>query len=92
MAQLYANENFPTQVVARLHDLGHDVLTSHEAGNSGRAVPDDEVLRFAMEHHRVLISMNRRHFHRLHQLQPEHCGIVTCTLDLNHRTARAART
>ncbi len=34
MARLYANENFPRQVVIILRDLGHDVLTVQEAGNA----------------------------------------------------------
>lgn len=47
MADLYANENFPMQAVRELRRLGHDVLTSHETGNSNMAVPDEDVLRFA---------------------------------------------
>ena len=35
MARLYANENFPYQVVIALRALGHDVLTVQEAGNAG---------------------------------------------------------
>ena len=34
MARLYANENFPYQVVVALHALGHNVLTVQEAGNA----------------------------------------------------------
>ena len=49
MAQLYANENFPREVVIALRRLGHDVLTVQEAGNGGRGVPDDEVLAFAIQ-------------------------------------------
>ena len=47
MARLYANENFPLPVVHELRVLGHDVLTSGEAGTGNRAIPDDEVLAFA---------------------------------------------
>jgi hypothetical protein len=36
MARLYANENFPFPVVEELRRLGHDVLTTLEAGNAGR--------------------------------------------------------
>jgi hypothetical protein len=36
MARIYANENIPLQVVKELRRLGHDVLTSHEAGKVNR--------------------------------------------------------
>jgi len=32
MARLYSNENLPNQVVRELRRLGHDVLTSADAG------------------------------------------------------------
>jgi len=35
MARLYANENFPLQVVEELRRAGHDVLTTREAGKAG---------------------------------------------------------
>ena len=38
MAQLYANENFPLPVVEGLRRLGHDVLTSLEAGKAGQSI------------------------------------------------------
>lgn len=62
MARLYADENFPLPVVQALRRLGHDVLTSLDAGNAGRAVPDDEVLAFAVAGGRAVLTLNRRHF------------------------------
>jgi hypothetical protein len=44
VARFYANENFPLPVVVQLRRLGHDVLTTVEAGKSGRGVPDENVL------------------------------------------------
>jgi len=62
--------------------LGHDVLTSFEAGNANAAVPDIEVLALATREGRILLSHNRRHFLRLHQLPTaDHAGIVVCTFD-----------
>lgn len=81
MARLYANENFPLPVVAELRRLGHDVTTSFETGNAGQAVPDADVLAFAVAERRVLLTLNRRHFIRLHQETAEHAGIVVCTFD-----------
>ena len=34
MARFYSNENFPKRVVEELRRLGHDVLTSYEAGRA----------------------------------------------------------
>ncbi|MES1242664.1 MAG: DUF5615 family PIN-like protein [Acidobacteriota bacterium] len=81
MARLYTNENFPRPAAEELRGLGHDVLTSQEAGNAGQAVPDEQVLAFATGQQRAVITLNRKHFLRLHQERPGHAGIVVCTFD-----------
>ena len=81
MARLYANENFPLPVVEHLRELGHDVLTTTEAGKHDQALPDEAVLAFAISEARVIPTLNRKHFIRLHSQQPEHNGIVVCTFD-----------
>jgi hypothetical protein len=81
MARLYADENFPLPVVQELRRLGHDVLTTHEAGQSGQAISDDAVLEFARSDHRTVLTINRRHFVRLHSASPEHEGIIVCSYD-----------
>jgi hypothetical protein len=81
MARLYANENFPLPVVEELRLLGHDVLTTQETGQSGSAMPDEAVLAFAHTSGRILLTLNRRHFIRLHLDGAEHSGIVACTFD-----------
>ena len=81
MARLYANENFPLPIVVELRRLGHDVLTTVDAGKSGQAIPDDEVLAFACSERRAVLTHNRRHFIRLHNTDPDHFGIVVCTFD-----------
>jgi predicted nuclease of predicted toxin-antitoxin system len=83
MARLYANENFPYQVVIALRALGHDVLTVQEAGNAGQGISDEEVLAFAIRHNRAVVTINRRDFIRLHRQQPDHAGIIVCTQDAN---------
>ena len=83
MARIYANENFPLPVVLELRLLGHDVLTTHDAGKSGQSVPDEEVLKFARQEGRVVLTINRKHFIRLHQQNAGHVGIIVCTLDLD---------
>jgi len=82
VARFYSNENIALQVVAELRRLGHDVVTSFEAGNANAAVPDGSVLAFAAAQGRILLSNNRRHFRRLHEHRTEdHAGVVLCTFD-----------
>ena len=81
MARLYANENFRRRVVEALRELGHDVLTSLEAGNANLGIPDDEVLDFARENNRIVLTFNRKDFIRLHFQNPNHPGMIVCTED-----------
>ena len=82
MARFYSNENMPLPVVAELRRLGHDVITSLDAGKANSAVPDTDVLAFASAEGRILLTHNRRHFLRLHQHRmADHAGIVLCTFD-----------
>lgn len=60
MAYLYADEQFPRQVVELLRSLEHNVLTVQEAGNAG--LSDEEVLAFATNHNRAVLTLNRRDF------------------------------
>ncbi|MEW6103964.1 MAG: DUF5615 family PIN-like protein [bacterium] len=83
MARLYANENFPLPVVEELRRLRHDVLTIHETGKAGQSVSDENVLAFANDEDRTLLTLNRKHFIRLHNVQPNHAGIIVCTFDLD---------
>lgn len=81
MARFYANENVPEPVVVELRRLGHDVVTMRESGHASRAVPDTEVLEFAPTLGRAVVTLNRRHFVRLHFEHPAHADIVVCTFD-----------
>ncbi|MBI4675143.1 MAG: DUF5615 family PIN-like protein [Chloroflexi bacterium] len=83
MSRLYSNENFPFPTVEELRKLGHDVLTTLESGRAGLRIPDDEVLKFATQTERVLLTMNRKHFINLHKAKPDHFGIIVCTFDPN---------
>jgi hypothetical protein len=87
---LYADENVPRALVEALRRLGHDVLTCQEAGNAGQRIPDEEVLRFATEQGRAVLTMNRRDFFRLDRRIRDHAGIVACTEDpdLDRQAAR----
>ena len=83
MTRLYTNENFPLPVVEALRQLGHDVLTSLDAGNAGQSLPDHTVLAFAVAHQRAVLTINRKHFIRLHRENPDHAGVIVCTFDLD---------
>lgn len=81
MARLYTNENFPIPVAEEPRRLGHDVLTIQETGRAGQAIPDESVLAFASAERRAIVTLNRKHFKRLHLTHPDHSGIVLCTYD-----------
>ena len=81
MARLYANENFPLPVVEALRRAGHDVVTVAETGKAEQAWPDKDVLEFAAHDDRALLTLNRKHFIRLHDQHADHGGIVACTFD-----------
>jgi len=81
MARLYANENFPLPVVEALRHAGHDVITVVETGKAEQAWPDQDVLEFATHDDRALLTLNRKHFIRLHRQYPDHAGIIACTFD-----------
>jgi predicted nuclease of predicted toxin-antitoxin system len=83
LAFLYSNENFPKPVVEELRRLGHDVLTVLEAGKAEQAIPDEEVLAFAISIDRAVLTINRKDFIQLHAAKPAHTGIIVCTQDLD---------
>ncbi|KAM3102147.1 DUF5615 family PIN-like protein [Phormidesmis sp. 146-12] len=88
MADLDADEQFPQRVVEGLRFLQHNVLTVQEANNRG--LSDEEVLSFATMTGRAVLTLNPRHLIRLHQVQPDHAGIVICR-DESDRASMANR-
>ena len=83
MAWLYADENFPYPVVLELRRLGHNVLTIQEAGKSGQKTPDETLLADATNEERSVLTHNRQDFIHLHNIHPQHAGIIVCTADLD---------
>jgi predicted nuclease of predicted toxin-antitoxin system len=81
MARIYADEHFPRIVSEFLRTAGHDVLTVQEAGKAGLGIPDPEVLEFAANNDRAILTLNRFDFIGLHKQQPNHAGIIVCTDD-----------
>ena len=83
MEKLYANENFPRPVVLELRRLSYDVLTSQEAGRSDKKVSDAAVFVYAIAEQRIIITVNRKDFIKIHRENPEHFGIIVCTENPN---------
>ncbi len=81
MACLYSNENFPRATVETLRSMGHDVLTTAEAGNANQAIPDEDVLQYAINNQRAVLTLNRQDFIALHRSTPDHEGIIVCTFN-----------
>ena len=81
MARFYADEQYPYPVVECLRLLGHDALTVQEAGNGNQRIPDPDVLAFATQEGRAVLTQNRKDFIRLHQQRSDHAGITVCTID-----------
>lgn len=63
--------------------MGHDVVTVANAGTAGQALTDKAILQFAGADQRAVVTLNRRHFVRLHATEPNHAGIIVCSLDLD---------
>lgn len=83
MAKLYADENFPLPTVIKLRQFSHDILALVESEDAEKALPDDKVLTLATNQQRVLLTLNRRDFIRLHNESSEHTGIIVCTFDVD---------
>jgi len=83
MAKLYGDENFPLPVIEELRRLGHDIVTIQDTGKGKQGISDEAVLRFATIEERAVLTINRKHFIRLHRIQPKHAGIIVCTFDPN---------
>ena len=81
MFRFYANENLAAELVNELQRLGHDVLTSREAGNANQGIPDDEVLSAAAVNGRCVVKFNRDDFLALHRKGMDYGGIVVCKDD-----------
>lgn len=81
MFRFYANENFSSLLVNDLRRLGHDILTSYEAGNANQRIPDEQVLAKATLADRCVITFNRDDFLKLHRSGFQHSGIVVCKDD-----------
>ncbi|MEH2135035.1 MAG: DUF5615 family PIN-like protein [Nostoc sp.] len=84
MFKLYSNDNFPIDMVLELRQYGYDILTSQEAGQANQGIPDEDVLTFATQNQRVVITLNREDFIALHRSAIYHQGIIICKTDRDY--------
>ena len=77
----YADENFPLAVVVELRRLGHDVLTAFEDGRANKSIADELVLARSTKLDRIVLTLNRIDFRRLHNSGQSHSGMILCTVD-----------
>lgn len=87
MAQFsfYSNENFDMDMVKILRELGHTVITSYEAGQANKKIPDDKVLNYGTEQELAVITFNRDDFIELHKSGVHHSGIIICKTDRDYQ-------
>jgi hypothetical protein len=57
VALLYADEGFPKVVTQLLRQLDHDVLMVQEAGQANQKIPDGQVLAFATNQGRAVLTL-----------------------------------
>ncbi|HZO27771.1 MAG TPA: DUF5615 family PIN-like protein [Chloroflexota bacterium] len=80
---MFADENCSLRVVRELRKLGHDVLTSRDAGLANRGTGDPDIFLAAVAAGRAILTNDRRDYVRLHMRRSGHAGIVICTYDLD---------
>jgi hypothetical protein len=83
MVSFYADEDVRVGLVEELRNLGYNVIRAVEDGRGNKKIPDSDVLLRETQLNRVVLTYNRRHYHRLHSNAPNHAGIVTATFDFD---------
>jgi predicted nuclease of predicted toxin-antitoxin system len=76
--RLFCDQNIPLETIAFLRSLGHDVLSTRDAGMSRAA--DEEILQHAIQEDRILLTFNAD-FSDLRVFPPgTHSGIIRLRL------------
>lgn len=83
--RFYADENLPRAIIEELRQLNYDVLTSYEAQQANKSISDENVLKFAQEKNKIVITLNRDDFVSLHQQGEAHSGIIICKDDRDYQ-------
>ena len=73
--KLLIDEDSQANLLIRLlRNAGHDLVTISEAFLEG--IDDEEVLRYACQNDRVVLTHNCKDFERLHKINNNHPGII----------------
>jgi hypothetical protein len=78
---LFADEQYPIQIVNALRALGYDVETVQQHQGTSRpasGLSDDQVLAIAVQKRRAVLTLNIKHIRALHSQRPNHRGIIAC--------------
>ncbi|MEM6837661.1 MAG: DUF5615 family PIN-like protein [Cyanobacteria bacterium P01_C01_bin.120] len=81
LALLLDEDSQAKYLINLLQAAHHDVLTLNEIGMVG--APDNQVLAYAKQQHRILLTRNCNDFLELHTVEPEHFGILVIYQDAN---------
>lgn len=78
VSHLLADEQFPVQVVYLLRKKGHDVALcqKYSQSRSGDGHSDEQILKWATDEGRAVITRNCKHFVALHSTTKPHAGII----------------
>ena len=71
-------------MVRLMRGLGYDILTSYEAGQANQKIPDDQVLNYATNLGRIILTENRQDFITLHHQIHHHSGIILYKADRDY--------
>ena len=72
----------PVRIVNKLRRLGYDVVTVQQLQGTSEpeiGLLDEFVLDTARTLRRAVLTMNEKHFCRLHYAKPGHHGVIICT-------------
>jgi uncharacterized transporter YbjL len=78
---LFMDVHIPKRTSDELRALGYDVLTVQQyqgTSRPGKGISDEMIVDIAIERRRIVVTENANHFERLHQLKPDHKGIIIC--------------
>ena len=84
--RFYADENLPRAIIEELRQLNYNVLNSYEAQQANKSISDENVLKFAHEKNKIVITLNRDDFVSLHQQGEAHSGIIICKDDRDYQS------
>ena len=83
--RFYADENLPRAIIEELRPLNYNVLNFYEAQQANKSISAENVLKFAQERNKIIITLNRDDFVSLHQQGEAHNGIIICKDDRDYK-------